>query len=415
MIAFLNEGKIPKITARNKTDNNEPVFAPLTSDDAAKILPSGDFEVTMKGDSKSFPIHPSKPTCDTQKIDSKSKRSKDEKAKNKRYKAKLDRLKSLAEKRGISYETILEEYRNRRAIRLQKNKPIELEEFFSRIKPRDQAKHFIEVRLVRSSPESDQLKATFDQSFKVYKSYQVKIHKDDPDEISESSFRNFLVSSPLVDFNCKSSEPSDAPQFGSYHQQYWLDGKQLIAVGVVDLLPGYLSAVYFYYNPAYNFLQLGVFSALKEIEFVRELARKYGKNEPRYANFKQYCMGYYIHSCVKMRYKGRYKPSFLSCPETYRQVPIADCIKMLEKNGKYSRFSDVGATDPDSIEDLPSSQIEQRLMMRIRGPKNKNPPAYRVLPFSELKAYLSRTDEILTWAKLVGVSALDGRVLIDLS
>ncbi|KAL5966306.1 Arginyl-tRNA--protein transferase 1 [Taenia solium] len=53
-----------------------------------------------------------------------------------------------------------------------------------------------------------------------------------------------------------------APQFGSYHRQYWLDGEKLIAVGVVDLVPGRLSSVYFLYDPAYAFLCLGMCSAL---------------------------------------------------------------------------------------------------------------------------------------------------------
>ena len=46
---------------------------------------------------------------------------------------------------------------------------------------------------------------------------------------------------------------------------------------------------------------------------------------------KYYYMGYYIHSCVKMRYKGDYKPSDLLCPETHRWVPLADVIPLLEK------------------------------------------------------------------------------------
>ncbi|KAL5112811.1 hypothetical protein TcWFU_009730 [Taenia crassiceps] len=29
------------------------------------------------------------------------------------------------------------------------------------------------------------------------------------------------------------AEVCGAPQFGAYHQQYWLDGEKLIAVGVV--------------------------------------------------------------------------------------------------------------------------------------------------------------------------------------
>jgi arginine-tRNA-protein transferase len=79
--------------------------------------------------------------------------------------------------------------------------------------------------------------------------------------------------------------------YGSYHQYYRLDGK-LIAVGVLDFLHSYaasprdallatersnnrptlssvsayhrcLTSVYFFYDPDYAFLSLGVYSALK--------------------------------------------------------------------------------------------------------------------------------------------------------
>ena len=49
---------------------------------------------------------------------------------------------------------------------------------------------------------------------------------------------------------------------GAYHLWYLLDDK-LIAVGVVDLLTKCLSAKYFFYDPDYNFLSLGTYSALR--------------------------------------------------------------------------------------------------------------------------------------------------------
>lgn len=50
--------------------------------------------------------------------------------------------------------------------------------------------------------------------------------------------------------------------YGTFHQQYWLDG-QLIAVGVLDVLPRCLSAVYFFYDPDYRFLSLGTYSSFR--------------------------------------------------------------------------------------------------------------------------------------------------------
>lgn len=50
--------------------------------------------------------------------------------------------------------------------------------------------------------------------------------------------------------------------YGSFHQQYWLDDN-LIAVGVIDILPGSVSSVYFFYDPDYNFLSLGTYGSLR--------------------------------------------------------------------------------------------------------------------------------------------------------
>ena len=59
--------------------------------------------------------------------------------------------------------------------------------------------------------------------------------------------------------------PEDGPEqgYGSFHQQYWLNG-QLIAVGVIDILPTCISSVYFFYDPAYSFLSLGTFRLVKK-------------------------------------------------------------------------------------------------------------------------------------------------------
>ncbi|XP_074763989.1 arginyl-tRNA--protein transferase 1 isoform X17 [Athene noctua] len=132
--------------------------------------------------------------------------------------------------------------------------------------------------------------------------------------------------------------------YGSFHQQYWLDGK-IIAVGVIDILPYCVSSVYLYYDPDYSFLSLGVYSALREIAFTRQLHEKA-------PDLCFYYMGFYIHSCPKMRYKGQYRPSDLLCPETYVWTPIERCLPLLE-HSKYCRFNqDMKAVDEGRIKDL---------------------------------------------------------------
>lgn len=52
-----------------------------------------------------------------------------------------------------------------------------------------------------------------------------------------------------------------------------VDG-QLIAVGVLDILPRCVSSVYLFYDPAFAHLQLGKISALREIALVEQLRRQ---------------------------------------------------------------------------------------------------------------------------------------------
>ncbi|XP_059517834.1 arginyl-tRNA--protein transferase 1 isoform X5 [Myotis daubentonii] len=244
------------------------------------------------------------------------------------------------------------------------NQPKSLEELIFESLPED-ASHKLEVRVVRSSPPSSQFKATMLESYQVYKRYQMVIHNHSPDEPTVSQVRLVPVSFEDPEFKsslsqsfslyvkyqmaihqdppeeCGKTEPENPPNgpdcgYGSFHQQYWLDGK-IIAVGVIDILPYCVSSVYLYYDPDYSFLSLGVYSALREIAFTRQLHEKASQ-------LSYYYMGFYIHSCPKMRYKGHYRPSDLLCPETYVWVPIEQCLPSLE-NSKYCRFNQ----DPEAV------------------------------------------------------------------
>ena len=53
-----------------------------------------------------------------------------------------------------------------------------------------------------------------------------------------------------------------------------------------------------------------------------------------------------------MKYKGRYSPSLLLCPETYNWRPLPDCLPLLD-SAPYSRLvTDPGKTDKDSSIEL---------------------------------------------------------------
>ncbi|XP_068955223.1 arginyl-tRNA--protein transferase 1 isoform X9 [Petaurus breviceps papuanus] len=220
------------------------------------------------------------------------------------------------------------------------NQPKSIEDFIFDTLPEDAA-HQLEVRLVPVSFEDPEFKSSFRQSLSLYAKYQMAIHKDTEAECGEAEFTRFLCSSPL-----EAENPPNGPDYGygSFHQQYWLDGK-IIAVGVIDVLPHCVSSVYLYYDPDYSFLSLGVYSALREIAFTRQLHEKTSQ-------LSYYYMGFYIHSCPKMRYKGQYRPSDLLCPETYVWVPIEQCLPALE-NSKYCRFNqDTKAVDEERVNEL---------------------------------------------------------------
>jgi arginyl-tRNA---protein transferase len=140
------------------------------------------------------------------------------------------------------------------------------------------------------------------ERYELYKKYQVAVHGDNPNAVTPSGFKRFLVESPLYD---SSSPPSPNPllsepeiemqkaekseseseassglkkenlnddnsdctkssktwKLGTYHQLHRLDGR-LVAVGVVDIIPSGLSSVYLFYDPEEKLLSLGMYCRL---------------------------------------------------------------------------------------------------------------------------------------------------------
>ncbi|XP_033036635.1 arginyl-tRNA--protein transferase 1 isoform X10 [Trachypithecus francoisi] len=212
------------------------------------------------------------------------------------------------------------------------------------------------------------------------KSLEDLIFESLPENASHKlEFTRFLCSSPL-----EAETPPNGPDcgYGSFHQQYWLDGK-IIAVGVIDILPNCVSSVYLYYDPDYSFLSLGVYSALREIAFTRQLHEKTSQ-------LSYYYMGFYIHSCPKMKYKGQYRPSDLLCPETYVWVPIEQCLPSLE-NSKYCRFNQ----DPEAVDEDRSTEPDRLQVFHKRA----------IMPYGVYKKQQKDPSEeaaVLQYASLVG-------------
>jgi leucyl-tRNA---protein transferase len=76
----------------------------------------------------------------------------------------------------------------------------------------------------------------------------------------------------------------------------YFDAQQLIGVALVDVLEDSLSAVYCFYDPAYQNRSLGSFSILKQIEFAHKRGIRY------------FYPGYWIQNHKSMGYKHQYKP-----------------------------------------------------------------------------------------------------------
>ncbi len=72
--------------------------------------------------------------------------------------------------------------------------------------------------------------------------------------------------------------------------------RQLLAVAVVDLIPGSLSAVYTYFHPDHYRRALGVHAILRQIELAQQLRLNW------------LYLGFWISNCTKMNYKVNYQP-----------------------------------------------------------------------------------------------------------
>ncbi|WCJ19846.1 Arginyl-tRNA--protein transferase 1 [Euphorbia peplus] len=210
-------------------------------------------------------------------------------------------------------------------------------------------------------------RSSFDpEEFELYKRYQMKVHNDTPDHVTESAYRRFLVDTPLVSVPPSGDGRVPPCGFGSFHQQYVIDG-QLVAVGVIDILPKCLSSKYLFWDPDFAFLSLGKYAALQEISWVKQ-------NQVHCPSLQYYYLGYYIHSCSKMRYKAAYRPSELLCPLRYQWVPF-DIVRPLLDTKPYIVLSDHTHTENgESLPPLPSeSTIELKLDDTIDEDSNDIP------------------------------------------
>ena len=81
-------------------------------------------------------------------------------------------------------------------------------------------------------------------------------------------------------------------------------GNKLVGVGYVDVLPGGMSAIYFFYDPAERWRSLGTWNVLCILE------------EARRRGVRHVYLGYYVEGSPSMVYKGRFRANQILGPDT---------------------------------------------------------------------------------------------------
>ncbi|KXH44692.1 arginine-tRNA-protein transferase [Colletotrichum simmondsii] len=171
-----------------------------------------------------------------------------------------------------------------------------------------------------------------EEKYQVYENYQRVVHGEEPADISRRGFQRFLCESPVQRKTITTSDGKEK-KLGSFHQCYRLDG-ELVAIGVLDLLPHCVSAVYFLYHESIHKFAPGKLGAIREIALAQEDGYRY------------WYPGFYIHSCPKMRYKMDYTPQYILDPETLAWDLMDKRVTDLLDNKPYLSLSKEKADEP---------------------------------------------------------------------
>ena len=156
------------------------------------------------------------------------------------------------------------------------------------------------------------------EAFNLYNEYNFKKHDKTPR--LENSYIEHAVDSVI------SNQTVNGFEYGTYHQLYRLDGR-LIAVGIIDIVPKGIVSAYMWYSleKEVSKYSLGVYSALKEIEFVRKLSEK--NPEMQY----YYLQGWNDNN-KKLAYKANYPPEEFYCAcITPEWLPSSEAVKEVKE------------------------------------------------------------------------------------
>ncbi|HSI33748.1 MAG: arginyltransferase [Phycisphaerae bacterium] len=129
----------------------------------------------------------------------------------------------------------------------------------------------------------------------LYNKYR-RLWHDSTDEQTWEDFTSFLYDSPVDTIEVCYRDPTS---------------DRILGVGICDVAPESLSAVYFYFDPDHAARRLGTFSALWEIETARRLAVPW------------YYLGFWVPGCRAMEYKADFRPcEVLGTDGTWRRLEV---------------------------------------------------------------------------------------------
>jgi len=182
-------------------------------------------------------------------------------------------------------------------------------------------RHTLHIAMVRPSVDTE--------TYRLFKKYQRNVHQEA--HWTYSRFQTEFVDTPL---------PQSSPHYGTFHVQYRMD-HQLIMVGVVDILPHCLCSCYLFYDTDFRALALGKYSALWELNWIKQKS-----GSAVYPSLRYYYLGSYVHNCHKVNYKAEYRPAELLCPVTLKWVALVDAQRLLDGQQGHvrcTRLSDLEA------------------------------------------------------------------------
>ena len=198
-----------------------------------------------------------------------------------------------------------------------------------------------------------------DEKFEIYSKYQQAVHKDKPEEITQSGFERFLCENPLLKVSIPGGEdmPLGIDKLGAVHFMWRIDGR-LVAVEVMDLWPSGFSSVYFMYDPEFEFLNLGTVSVMKDVEILKEMHAKGTVPDMHYLY-----LGYYIETCPKMAYKGKFFPTEILCHHTQQWVPLEECRPALQREAELETYQPLTTEHP--VVPYGREEINRRMALAV--------------------------------------------------